>query len=117
MAAAVRHLTAPERTRSIDIAPGDANHEIRGEATLASDAKLVWVHPHQHYRGRYFEMHGLSDGERNMVCAVPIPVRLAVDTSRRPLDLPKVTRIETGRYDNSPRNSTPIPLRAVDLAA
>lgn len=48
----VRHLTVTGTNNgNIDIAPGDPNYEIQGEATLASDAKLVWVQPHQHYRG------------------------------------------------------------------
>ena len=81
---------------------------MAGQATLASDAKLVWVQPHQHYRGRYFEMHVIyPNGDRKMVLRVPnyrfdwqVGYELA-----EPLDLPKGTRIETlGRYDNSAAN-------------
>ena len=105
----VRHLTVTGTNNgNIDIAPGDPNHEIRGEATLASDAKLVWVQPHQHYRGRYFEMDVVyPNGERKKVLRVPnyrfdwqVGYELA-----EPLDLPKGTRLETlGRYDNSAAN-------------
>ena len=105
----VRHLTVTGTNNgNIDIAPGDANHEIRGEATLASDAKLVWVQPHQHYRGRYFEMDVVyPNGERKKVLRVPnyrfdwqVGYELA-----EPLNLPKGTRLETlGRYDNSAAN-------------
>lgn len=105
----VRHLTVTgTNNANIDIPPGDSNYEIAGEATLASDAKLVWVQPHQHYRGRYFEMHVVyPNGERKMVLRVPnyrfdwqVGYELA-----EPIDLPKGTRIETlGRYDNSAAN-------------
>jgi len=105
----VRHLTVTGTNNgNIDIAPGDPNYEIEGEATLAADAKLVWVQPHQHYRGRYFEMHVVyPNGERKMVLRVPnyrfdwqVGYELA-----EPIDLPKGTRLETlGRYDNSAAN-------------
>ena len=49
----VRHLTvAGTNNQNVDIPPGDPNYEIQGEATLAADAKLVWVQPHRHDRGR-----------------------------------------------------------------
>jgi hypothetical protein len=106
---AVRHLTVTGTNNPrIDIAPGDANYQIEGDATLASDAKLVWVQPHQHYRGRHFEMHVVyPNGERKMVLRVPnyrfdwqVGYELA-----EPIDLPKGTRLETlGRYDNSAAN-------------
>ena len=76
----VRHLTVTGTNNgNIDIAPGDPNYEMQGEATLASDAKLVWVQPHQHYRGRYFEMHVVyPNGEReNGLARAELPVRLA----------------------------------------
>jgi hypothetical protein len=106
---AVRHLTVTGTNNGrIDIPPGEPNYEIQAEATLASDAKLVWVQPHQHYRGRYFEMHVVyPGGERKMVLRVPnyrfdwqVGYELA-----EPIDLPKGTRLETlGRYDNSAAN-------------
>lgn len=106
---AIRHLTVTGTNNSrIDIPPGEANYQIDAEAVLASDAKLVWVQPHQHYRGRYFEMHAVyPSGERKMVLRVPnyrfdwqVGYELA-----EPLDLPKGTRLETlGRYDNSAAN-------------
>jgi len=105
----VRHLTVTGTNNgSIDIAPGDPNYEIQGVATLAADAKLVWVQPHQHYRGRYFEMRVVyPNGEITQVLKVPnyrfdwqVGYELA-----EPLDLPKGTRLETlGRYDNSAAN-------------
>ena len=106
---AARHLTVTGTNNGrIDIPPGEPNYQIDAEATLAADAKLVWVQPHQHYRGRYFEMHVVyPDGERKMVLRVPnyrfdwqVGYELA-----EPLDLPKGTRLETlGRYDNSAAN-------------
>ena len=105
----VRHLTVTgTNNANIDIAPGDPNYEIQGEATLAADAKLVWVQPHQHYRGRYFEMQvEYPNGERKTVLRVPnyrfdwqVGYELA-----EPLDLPKGTKLLTvGRYDNSAAN-------------
>lgn len=105
----VRHLTVTGTNNgNIDIAPGDPNYEIQGVATLAADAKLVWVQPHQHYRGRYFEMRVVyPNGETKTVLKVPnyrfdwqVGYELA-----EPLDLPKGTRLETlGRYDNSAAN-------------
>ena len=106
---AVRHLTVTgTNNANIDIPPGAPNYEIQGEATLASDAKLVWVQPHQHYRGRYFEMQAIyPDGTTKHVLRVPnyrfdwqVGYELA-----EPLDLPKGTRLVTvGRYDNSAAN-------------
>ena len=105
----IRHLTVTgTNNANIDIAPGDPNYEIQGEATLASDAKLVWVQPHQHYRGRYFEMQvEYPNGEKKTVLRVPnyrfdwqVGYELA-----QPLDLPKGTKLLTvGRYDNSAAN-------------
>ena len=105
----VRHLTVTgTNNQNVDIPPGDPNYEIQAQATLAADAKLVWVQPHQHYRGRYFEMHVVyPNGERKMVLRVPnyrfdwqVGYELA-----EPIDLPKGTRLETiGRYDNSAAN-------------
>jgi hypothetical protein len=105
----VRHLTVTGTNNpNIDIAPGVSDHEVRAETTLAADAKLVWVQPHQHYRGRYFEMRAiLPNGETKQVLRVPnyrfdwqVGYELA-----EPMDLPKGTRLETvGRYDNSAAN-------------
>jgi len=105
----IRHLTVTGTNNGdIDIAPGDPNYEVHGAATLASDAKLVWVQPHQHYRGRYFEMRVIyPNGDTKTVLRVPnyrfdwqVGYELA-----EPLDLPKGTRLETvGRYDNSAAN-------------
>jgi hypothetical protein len=105
----VRHLTVTGTSNPrIDIAPGDPDYQIEAEATLASDAKLVWVQPHQHYRGRYFEMEVIyPNGEKTTVLRVPnyrfdwqVGYELA-----EPLDLPKGTRLHTiGRYDNSAAN-------------
>lgn len=105
----VRHLTVTgTNNANIDIAPGDPNYEIQGEATLAADAKLVWVQPHQHYRGRYFEMQvEYPSGDKKTVLRVPnyrfdwqVGYELA-----EPLDLPKGTKLLTiGRYDNSAAN-------------
>lgn len=106
---AARHLTVTGTNNGqIDIPPGEPNYQIEAAATLAADAKLVWVQPHQHYRGRYFEMHAVyPNGERKTVLRVPnyrfdwqVGYELA-----EPLDLPKGTRLETlGRYDNSAAN-------------
>jgi hypothetical protein len=105
----VRHLTITGTNNgNIDIPPGESNYEIQAEAVLASDAKLVWVQPHQHYRGRFFEMRVVyPNGETKTVLKVPnyrfdwqVGYELA-----EPLDLPKGTRLETvGRYDNSAAN-------------
>jgi hypothetical protein len=106
---AIRHLTVTGTNNgNIDIPPGEPNYEVKAESTLAADAKLVWVQPHQHYRGRYFEMRVVyPDGETKTVLRVPnyrfdwqVGYELA-----EPLDLPKGTRLETvGRYDNSAAN-------------
>ena len=105
----VRHLTVTGTNNgNIDIPPGEPNYEIRGEAKLASDAKLVWVQPHQHYRGRYFEMRVIyPSGETMTVLRVPnyrfdwqVGYELA-----QPLDLPKGSKLMTvSHYDNSTAN-------------
>lgn len=73
-----RHLTVTgTNNANIDIAPGDPGYQIEAEATLASDAKLVWVQPHQHYRGRYFELRVIyPDGETKTILR-ELPLRLA----------------------------------------
>ena len=106
---AARYLTVTGTNNGrIDIAPGDPAYQIEADATLAADAKLVWVQPHQHYRGRYFELNIVyPNGERKRVLRVPnyrfdwqVGYELA-----EPIDLPKGTRLETlGRYDNSAAN-------------
>jgi len=106
---ATRHLTVTGTNNgNIDIPPGDPNWQIEAQATLDADAKLVWVQPHQHYRGRYFEMRVVyPSGETKTVLRVPnyrfdwqVGYELA-----EPLDLPRGTRLETvGRYDNSAAN-------------
>jgi hypothetical protein len=118
-----RHLTTTAISeRTFEIPAGAANYEIRAETTVEEDAKLVWVQPHMHYRGKYYELTVVyPNGEEKKVVRVPnyrfdwqIGYELA-----EPIDLPKGTRLKTvSYYDNSAANKfNPDPTKHVRYGA
>ncbi len=104
-----RHLTITgTNQRQFEIPPGDAHYEIKAESTVDEPAKLVWVQPHMHYRGRYYELKVVyPSGEEKMVVRVPnyrfdwqVGYELA-----EPVELPQGAVLKTvSYYDNSSRN-------------
>jgi hypothetical protein len=104
-----RHLTTTAISASrFEIPAGDSNYEIKAETVVTENAKLVWVQPHMHYRGKDYELKVIyPSGEEVTVLRVPhyrfdwqVGYELA-----QPLDLPKGTKLRTvSHYDNSSAN-------------
>jgi mono/diheme cytochrome c family protein len=118
-----RHITTTAITlQQFEIPAGAPNYELDGETTVNAPAKLVWVQPHMHYRGKDFEMSVVyPTGETVTVLKVPnyrfdwqVGYELAT-----PLDLPKGTKIKTvSHYDNSPANKfNPDPTKNIRFGA
>jgi hypothetical protein len=104
-----RHLTTTAISeREFEIPAGAARYEIKGETTVQEAAKLVWVQPHMHYRGRYYELKVVyPNGEEKQVLRVPnyrFDWQLGYELAE-PLDLPKGSKLLTvSYYDNSAAN-------------
>jgi mono/diheme cytochrome c family protein len=104
-----RHITTTAISeRRFEIPAGDANYEVRGEVTIDTPAKLVWVQPHMHYRGKDYELTVVyPSGEKVTVLRVPTyrfdwQVGYELET---PLELPQGTKLMTvSHYDNSTAN-------------
>jgi mono/diheme cytochrome c family protein len=104
-----RHITTTAISeRRFEIPAGDGNYEVDGETTIDAPARLVWLQPHMHYRGKDYELTVVyPSGEAVTVLKVPnyrfdwqVGYELAT-----PLDLPKGTKIKTvSHYDNSTAN-------------
>ena len=104
-----RHLTTTAISeRRFEIPAGAGNYEVDGETTIDAPARLVWVQPHMHYRGKDYELTVVyPTGETVTVLRVPnyrfdwqVGYELAA-----PLDLPKGTKLKTvSHYDNSTAN-------------
>ena len=103
-----RFLTMPAATQQFAIPPGDPNYEVRSSITINQDARLVWLMPHMHLRGKDFLFRAVyPTGESETLLNVPrfdFSWQLGYDETR-PLALPKGTRIDcTAHFDNSPNN-------------
>src|SRR4030095_12374825 len=118
-----RHLTTTAiSARTFEIPAGDPNYELKAETVVNDNAKLVWVQPHMHYRGKDYELKVIyPSGEEKPVVRVPnyrfdwqVGYELA-----EPLDLPKGTKLQTvSHYDNSTGNKfNPDPTRAIRYGA
>jgi hypothetical protein len=120
---AQRHLTTTAISASrFEIPAGDSNYEIKAETVVTENAKLVWVQPHMHYRGKDYELNVIyPSGEQVTVLRVPhyrfdwqVGYELA-----QPLDLPKGTTLRTvSHYDNSAANKfNPDPTKNIRFGA
>lgn len=93
--------------RNLVIAPGDPNAEVVSELTMAQEAKLVYVQPHMHVRGKDYELRlYYPDGKVQTVIKGPFDFnwQLGYDLAE-PLVLPKGTRlVGISHFDNSPNN-------------
>jgi hypothetical protein len=118
-----RHLTTTAISASrFEIPAGDSNYEIKAETVVTENAKLVWVQPHMHYRGKDYELKVIyPSGEEVTVLRVPhyrfdwqVGYELA-----QPLDLPKGTKLRTvSHYDNSSANKfNPDPTKNIRFGA
>ena len=120
---AQRHLTTTAiSVRTFEIPAGDPNYEIKAETIVNEPAKLVWVQPHMHYRGKDYELKVLyPTGEEKTVVRVPnyrfdwqVGYELA-----EPVDLPKGAKLMTvSHYDNSTANMhNPDPTKNITYGA
>lgn len=100
------------------IPPGDSNYRINSSRTFDKDVLVYSFSPHMHMRGKDFEYRAIfPDGRNEIICSIPqydfnwqAAYRL-----KKPLLLPKGTRIECAAYfDNSKWNpANPDPTKTV----
>jgi len=118
-----RHITTTAISeRRFEIPAGNGNYEVDGEVTINAPAKLVWIQPHMHYRGKDYTLTAVyPSGETVTVLKVPtyrfdwqVGYELAT-----PLDLPKGTMLKTvSHYDNSTANKfNPDPTKNITYGA
>ena len=118
-----RHITTTAISeRRFEIPAGNGNYEVDGEVTINAPAKLVWIQPHMHYRGKDYTLTAVyPSGETVTVLKVPtyrfdwqVGYELAT-----PLDLPKGTMLKTvSHYDNSTANKfNPDPTKNIRYGA
>jgi len=89
------------------IPAGDANAEVVSEMTMATDAKLVYVQPHMHLRGKDYELRVVyPTGEAQTVFKGKFDFNWQMGYNfAEPILLPKGTRmIGISHFDNSPNN-------------
>jgi hypothetical protein len=89
------------------IPPGDNNAEVAAEATVGMDAKLVYIQPHMHLRGKDYELRLIyPSGQSETVFKGKwnFDWQLGYDLAD-PIAVPKGTRIVTiAHFDNSANN-------------
>jgi hypothetical protein len=106
---AMRYVLSPGTPSALNlvIPPGDSNAEVVSEVTLAAEAKLVYVQPHMHLRGKDYEIRVIyPSGESEEVFRGKFDFewQLGYDLAK-PLLLPKGTRlIGIAHFDNSANN-------------
>ena len=103
-----RVLTLSATNGKFKIPPGDPNFKVDAQFSVATQVKLVSLHPHMHGRGKDFEYRLVYPaGETDTLLRVPkynwhwqLWYTLA-----KPIVLPPGTKIEcTAHFDNSPNN-------------
>jgi Flp pilus assembly protein TadD len=107
-----------EHDGAIDIPAGDRTFAVSDSLTLPVDVDVLAIYPHAHYVGKRVEAWAtLPDGSRRWLIRIPdwdINWQ-AVYEYRRPVSLPKGTKVEMRiAYDNSaanPRNPSRPPKR------
>ena len=103
-----RYLTIGASTFTFAIPANDPNYEVHSQVTFEQDAKLVWMQPHMHLRGKDFEYRLVyPDGASETALKVPnysFSWQLGYDEAT-PVVLPKGTKMEcTAHFDNSVNN-------------
>jgi len=105
----LRYFTTPGTPSALNmaVAPGDANAEVVCEATITSDAKLAYIQPHMHLRGKDYEVRLVfPSGETQTIFKGKFDFegQLGYDFAE-PIPLPKGTRmIGIAHFDNSANN-------------
>jgi len=93
---------------NLSIPPGDENAEVVSEVTIGvDDAKLVYVQPHLHLRGKDYELRAIyPTGETQVVFKGKWNFDWQIGYElEKPLVLPKGTRlVAIAHYDNSLNN-------------
>jgi hypothetical protein len=104
-----RYILSPGTPSALNLAipPGDANAEVVSEVTVGADAKLVYVQPHMHLRGKDYEVRLVfPTGETQTVFRGKFDFewQLGYDLLK-PIPMPKGTRmIGIAHFDNSANN-------------
>lgn len=118
-APATRYFLSNGPTASnLVIAAGDSNAEVVSEVTVGlDDAKLVYVQPHMHLRGKDFELRAIyptGESETLFKGIFDFNWQLGYDFAK-PIPLPKGTRlIAISHFDNSANNKfNPDPAKEV----
>jgi hypothetical protein len=104
-----RHVTTTgvNNTR-FAIPPRDPHFEVKAEALVEREVKLVWLQPHMHYRAKEYELRAIyPSGESQLLLKVPdysFAWQIGYEFAE-PVLLPKGTRLESKTwYDNSVNN-------------
>ena len=95
------------QARNLVIAARDSNGEVVSEMTMDADAKLVYVQPHMHVRGKEYELRlAYPSGETETVFKGKFDFNWQLGYYyEKPIVLPKGTRlIGISHFDNSPNN-------------
>ena len=103
-----RYFTSYGPTASNLVIPaGDGNAEVVGEITMATEAKLVYVQPHMHLRGKDYELRLIyPTGETQVVFKGKFDFNWQLGYYlEQPILMPKGTRmVGISHFDNSPNN-------------
>jgi hypothetical protein len=92
---------------NLAIPPGDGKAEVVSEVTLGEDAKLVYVQPHMHLRGKDFELRVVSpNGESKTVLKGDWNFEWQIGYQYvEPILMPKGSKLRLiSHFDNSPAN-------------
>jgi hypothetical protein len=103
-----RFFTSNATQQQFEIPPNDPNYETQSMVTINEPAKLVWLLPHMHVRGKDFLYKvAYPSGETETLLSVPkYDFNWQIGyIEAQPIALPKGTRIEcTAHHDNSVNN-------------
>jgi hypothetical protein len=105
----VRYYLSPGTPAALNLSipPGDADAEVVAESTMGVDAKLTYIQPHMHLRGKDYELRLIyPTGETQTVFKGPwnFDWQMGYDL-KVPIVVPKGTRLVTiVHYDNSANN-------------
>jgi mono/diheme cytochrome c family protein len=100
-------LSSGPTALNLSIPPGDANAEVVSESTVGAEAKLVYVQPHMHLRGKDYELRVIyPNGESETVFKGKFDFEWQLGYNfAKPIVLPRGTRlVGIAHFDNSANN-------------